>query len=468
MTKPIKGKIKMTKQHALLSPSKANNWKDCAACAVVSAYSRSFTSTAADRGTSLHKIVADYLTSKRRPTLEEVLSEGLTETDFEIVSALIDSLSEKIPPDAVLSVEEKVIFSNVLGVDDKYAFGTLDLSYIEGDTLHVVDFKFGKVRVSAKDNYQLLLYAAGVLQAATRIGSAICSVSSYLSADLQAYFSKKIASLSSQLKGRAGQFYTKVYYSLLAASDIKVPLYLASFPSSQEEHKKAEEYVKKTLDLAERLLQVKKIKMQIYQANVSIYDNRAVDIVRREWSLTCSEVWEKASQLSDQAKKIVGIYEGYNCLSEDDFNKDCKHCSAKGIFNLFLGERAGEAIKILPFYDIAEALRQIPHLKKFIADVEEQAMTLFKSGGGIAGFELRDGVRKPLKWKTTDVELLTEQIPTVDVTETKLKSPATVLKELMKVMNGEEANNLINNLTYRDPSNKQIAETEFSEKELIF
>jgi hypothetical protein len=44
-------------------------------------------------------------------------------------------------------------------------FGTLDRAKVDGDTVHIVDFKYGKgVEVSAHDNSQLKIYAAGFWQ----------------------------------------------------------------------------------------------------------------------------------------------------------------------------------------------------------------------------------------------------------------------------------------------------------------
>ena len=45
-------------------------------------------------------------------------------------------------------------------------FGTADCILIGGDTLHVIDFKYGKgVSVSAEENLQMILYALGAYEA---------------------------------------------------------------------------------------------------------------------------------------------------------------------------------------------------------------------------------------------------------------------------------------------------------------
>ena len=67
---------------------------------------------------------------------------------------------KKKTPDAELLIEQKLDFSR--WVPD--GFGTGDAVIIGDDTLHIIDFKYGKgVKVSAEDNSQMLLYAAGAL-----------------------------------------------------------------------------------------------------------------------------------------------------------------------------------------------------------------------------------------------------------------------------------------------------------------
>ena len=41
-------------------------------------------------------------------------------------------------------------------------FGTLDLGFVSADTIYIFDLKYGKGRVQAKDNSQLMLYALGL------------------------------------------------------------------------------------------------------------------------------------------------------------------------------------------------------------------------------------------------------------------------------------------------------------------
>lgn len=61
-----------------------------------------------------------------------------------------------------ISVETRVDLSDLIGPGEK---GTCDASGLTGETLHVIDFKYGRGWVDAEDNTQLQIYAIGVWQA---------------------------------------------------------------------------------------------------------------------------------------------------------------------------------------------------------------------------------------------------------------------------------------------------------------
>ena len=138
--------------------------------------------------------------------------------------------------------------------------------------------------------------------------------------------------------------------------------------------------------------------------------------------------------------------------------------------NLLLAESVKKAVDnlILPTMDISTALSLVPQLKKFIDEVEEQAIFIFKKGGSIEGFELRDSIKKPLKWKESDIEYLSNKLPDVEVTETKLKTPTAVLKDLTNLIGKKEAQIEIEKLTYREESNKIVAPAKNNIKDYLF
>jgi hypothetical protein len=60
----------------------------------------------------------------------------------------------------VLHIEEKVNIANV----HPQCFGTPDLWFVQEDTLHVLDYKFGFSFVEVFENWQLIEYACGIMQ----------------------------------------------------------------------------------------------------------------------------------------------------------------------------------------------------------------------------------------------------------------------------------------------------------------
>lgn len=199
-------------------------------------------------------------------------------------------------------------------------------------------------------------------------------------------------------------------------------------------------------------------------------DLDSIEISIDEATYTVSDVLKKIKSFEEPAERIVDLYEGEEFLRKDDFNKDCKFCSAKGVHNLLLAENVKKAVDnlILPTMDISTALSLIPQLKKFIDEVEEQAMFIFKKGGSIEGFELRDSIKKPLKWKESDIEYLSNRLPDVEITETKLKTPTAVLKDLTNLIGKKEAQIEIEKLTYREESNKIVAPAKNNIKDYLF
>lgn len=79
----------------------------------------------------------------------------------------LEPLGARIPADAAgdlqfMGVECRIPVDSVTTEAD--AFGTADCVVVGADTLHVIDFKYGKgVQVEAEENYQLAIYALGFL-----------------------------------------------------------------------------------------------------------------------------------------------------------------------------------------------------------------------------------------------------------------------------------------------------------------
>lgn len=154
------------REHALLSASSAHRWLNCPPSAVAAEKYEDTGSEFAAEGTLAHEaaeLVARERLAGRKPDL--VNYEGWAEgTDREMVEhahAYADYIQERIKDDnAVVLLEQRVDFST--WVPD--GFGTCDCIIIQGDTLTIIDYKYGVgVPVSAVDNPQMRLYALGAL-----------------------------------------------------------------------------------------------------------------------------------------------------------------------------------------------------------------------------------------------------------------------------------------------------------------
>ena len=87
-------------------------------------------------------------------------NEMLTHTDTYL--DYIRDVSIKLPAVPFVEVEKRVDFSKYV----PEGFGTADCIMIQGNTLFVIDFKYGKgVPVSAEENPQMMLYALGAYEA---------------------------------------------------------------------------------------------------------------------------------------------------------------------------------------------------------------------------------------------------------------------------------------------------------------
>lgn len=151
--------------HAVLSASSAHRWLVCPPSAMAAGAYKDKPSEFAAEGTLAHE-VAEYTARRRVPLLYPDidigdLPEGHTKEMVECAEGYADYINEQIKdPDASVLLEQRVDFSP--WVPD--GFGTCDCIIIQGDTLTIIDYKYGVgVPVSAKDNPQMKLYALGAL-----------------------------------------------------------------------------------------------------------------------------------------------------------------------------------------------------------------------------------------------------------------------------------------------------------------
>ena len=142
--------------HALLSASSAHRWLACPPSAVAAeAYPDQSTEFTME-GTLAHEVAEAVASGKFLD-----ISRDITQEMVDCAKEYKDYIQEQTRSDsAVMLLEQRVDFSPwVPG-----GFGTCDCLILQGDTLTVIDYKYGKgVAVDAVDNSQMKLYALGAL-----------------------------------------------------------------------------------------------------------------------------------------------------------------------------------------------------------------------------------------------------------------------------------------------------------------
>jgi hypothetical protein len=159
--------------HAKLSASGSKRWLTCTPSAQLESQFPNTTSAFAEEGTWAHEyselLLKDYLFKMdlklfTRQLDEKMSSDFATADNYEAVESYVAFVQGRIKqiradhPDSLVMLEQRVDFSEWV----PEGFGTGDVVLIYGNTLEVIDLKFGKgVQVEAKGNTQLALYALG-------------------------------------------------------------------------------------------------------------------------------------------------------------------------------------------------------------------------------------------------------------------------------------------------------------------
>lgn len=151
-----------SRAHALLSASSASRWLACPPSAVAAeAYPKQDTEYTRE-GTLAHE-VAEWVASGQSKTqnLPKGQDDGVTAEMLDCARGYHDYINElKTTDDAVVLLEQRVDFSHWV----PKGFGTCDCIILQGETMDVIDYKFGKgVAVDADHNPQMMLYALGAL-----------------------------------------------------------------------------------------------------------------------------------------------------------------------------------------------------------------------------------------------------------------------------------------------------------------
>lgn len=158
-----------SRAHAVLSASSAERWLACPASAIAAAAYPNTATAFTREGTIAHE-VAEFTARQQieqgyytRGAVEAWTEDkpDITVEMCECAEGYADYIQEQIHDDtAVVLLEQRVDFSHIV----PKGFGTADCIIIQGHTMDVIDYKYGKgVAVSAVDNPQEKLYGLGAL-----------------------------------------------------------------------------------------------------------------------------------------------------------------------------------------------------------------------------------------------------------------------------------------------------------------
>ena len=154
-------------KHALLTASGSKRWLSCPPSARLEATFADKETTAAAEGTAAHAL-AEYKVKRalryfcKRP-VSEFEDEVMDQATDDYAAFILEQMAEmrKAGAEPTVMVETRLDFSD--WVPD--GFGTGDCIIIGGDTIHIIDLKYGAgVLVEAEGNSQMRLYALGAVQ----------------------------------------------------------------------------------------------------------------------------------------------------------------------------------------------------------------------------------------------------------------------------------------------------------------
>lgn len=145
--------------HAKLSASGAHRWIACPGSVEAEEGLPDKTSPFAEEGTRAHDLAERVLTAFQAGEDHSTIIDTYDDREMaDHVGRYVDHVLAVEGGSHIMMVEHRVDFSDWV----PEGFGTSDTIVVKGDTIHVIDLKYGKgVQVDAENNPQGMLYALG-------------------------------------------------------------------------------------------------------------------------------------------------------------------------------------------------------------------------------------------------------------------------------------------------------------------
>lgn len=161
----------MPGSHSKLAPSASERWINCPGSVKLGEKFPDTTSIYAEEGSLAHKLGELKLRSRQsgepinKYEYQKVKDNDLYSADMEDYTndyvEYIESVINDCKEQPLVEIETKLDLSFIA----PKTFGTADCIVLEGNTLHIIDFKYGKnVEVNPVENSQMMIYALGALK----------------------------------------------------------------------------------------------------------------------------------------------------------------------------------------------------------------------------------------------------------------------------------------------------------------
>lgn len=156
--------------HATFSPSSSARWMTCAASYPL--HQQQPSTKFAAEGTAAHTLAGRAFTYKKPCAFwigEQIQADSFVfvvdQEMADYVQQYVDYVYSLTQPDDTLLIEQKLEFSEAIGVPDQFGTGDAVLLKASGTHLDVIDLKYGMgERVDAEENTQGLTYAVAALE----------------------------------------------------------------------------------------------------------------------------------------------------------------------------------------------------------------------------------------------------------------------------------------------------------------